>query len=94
MAVIDIQAIQSFVSVPISVAIQSNEGEQAQFVKKTIEKIEWCPERTHIRIYFDHFNFFAIPASSETLETDCEWSAFDAEGQLFYLIRKESVNHD
>lgn len=94
MAAIDIQSIQQFVSVPVSVAIQSSDGEQAQFVKKTIEKIEWCPEHTHIRIYFDHFNFFAIPASSETMQTDCQWSAFDAEGQLFYLIRKESVNHD
>lgn len=89
--VIDIQSIQHFISVPVSVAIQSNEGEQAQFVRKTIQKIEWCPEQTHIRIYFDHFNFFAIPASSQTQQTDLQWSAFDAEGQLFYLIRKESV---
>lgn len=93
-AVIDIETMKQFISVPVSVAIQSNKGEQAQFVKKTIQKIEWCPEHTHIRIYFDHFNFFAIPASSRTFETNQEWSAFDEDGQLFYLIRKESVNHD
>lgn len=91
MGVIDIQSVRKFTSVPVSVAIQATEGEQAKFVRKTIEKIEWCPEHTHIRIYFDYFNFFAIPASSHTQQTDLQWSAFDAVGQLFYLIRKESV---
>ncbi len=34
---------------------------KAPFVTKKIDKVEICPDMTHLRIYFDHLNFSLFP---------------------------------
>lgn len=86
---IKLDALKPFVSMPVEVAILDTQGgEQASFVPKVVKKLELCPDQTHLRIYFDHFKFFAIPIESEVIQNDKEWSAIDANSELQYIIRK------
>ena len=51
---IKIEDLQSFCFEKVQVAILDKDGEdQAPFVSKTIQKLELCPDNTHLRIYFD-----------------------------------------
>lgn len=86
---IKIEELQTFANSPVEVAIVDVSGnERAPFVNKTIKKIEVCPDGTHVRFYFNDFHFFAVPIGAETTENSSEWSAFDADSELRYTIRK------
>lgn len=86
---IKIEELQAFVGIPVEVAILDDQGsERAPFVKKTIEKIEKCPDGTHVRIYFNELHFFAVPFGANVIENTSEWSAFDSISELLYTIRK------
>jgi hypothetical protein len=86
---IKIEELQSFVAVPVEVAILDEEGgERAPFVSKTVKKLELCPDQTHLRIYFDDFYFFAVPLHANVNQTENLWSAFDSDSELRYTIRK------
>ncbi|MCK6259071.1 hypothetical protein LCY76_21095 [Fictibacillus sp. KIGAM418] len=54
-----------------------------------IEKIKPCPDRTHIRLYFDGYHFLAISADCEIMATDEGLTAYDPVGCLYYEIRKD-----
>jgi hypothetical protein len=85
----NIDTLQSFVSEPVDVAILDEQGEErAPFVRKTVQKLEICPDQTHLRIYFDKIHFFAVPLHSRITQTSNEWSALDHENELQYIIRK------
>lgn len=85
----NIVALESFVSEQVEVAILDTQGgDQALFVKKKLIKIEQCPDKTHLRIYFDHFYYFAIPIQSNVIHTKNEWSALDPISDLRYTIRR------
>ena len=82
-------ALQSFVSETVEVAILDKQGgDIAPFVRKTVQKLEICPDHTHQRIYFDKIHFFAVPLNSKITLTNTEWSAYDHEVELQYIIRK------
>ncbi|PLR83612.1 hypothetical protein CVD25_17315 [Bacillus canaveralius] len=86
---INLEELRRFVSVPVAVGIQDDQGdEKAPFIRKTIQKIEICPDETHLRIYFDSFHFFAVPLTANVIQTEQEWSAFDRESGLYYLLKK------
>ena len=88
---IKIEDIQSLISEKASVAILDDDGQdKAPFVSKTIVKVELCPDITHLRIYFDDINFFAVPLISNVTKNTNEWSAFDEKASLQYVIRRES----
>lgn len=88
---IKIEDIQPLISEKTSVAILDNDGQdKAPFVSKTIVKVELCPDITHLRIYFDDINFFAVPLISNVTKNENEWSAFDKNASLQYVIRRES----
>ena len=92
---IKIEDLQSFCLDKVQVAILDKEGEaQAPFVSKTIQKLEVCPENTHLRIYFDHHTFFAIPLTSTVSRNENQWSAYDGQSGLRYIVRKERGYHD
>ena len=56
---IKIEDLQSFCLEKVQVAILDQDGEdQAPFVSKTIQKLELCPDNTHLRIYFDRQYLF------------------------------------
>ncbi|WP_102275034.1 hypothetical protein [Cytobacillus massiliigabonensis] len=86
----EIEKIESFISYRAEVAILDQPGEdQAPFVKKTITKTGLCPDKTHLRIYFDDKYFFAVPLKADVRMSENEWSAYDHEAGLNYVIRRE-----
>lgn len=87
---IELESLKNFASGPVSVAIRDKQGEKAPFVKKQVKKIELCPDKTHIRVYFDSHFFVAIPLNSQLTKTNNEWSAYDETAKLYYVIRREN----
>ncbi|WP_246140896.1 hypothetical protein [Bacillus marasmi] len=86
---IKVEDIQTFISVPVEIAIiDEAEGEQAPFVRKIIRQVKTCPDQTHLRIYFDHVQFFAVPLIAHVTQTNDAWSAYDNDSALRYTIRK------
>lgn len=85
-----IKDVERFLGENIEVAIHDAETDmQPPWVEKKIKKLELCPEGTHLRIYFDTFYFFAVPLNSNICVSDVDWSAYDEESRLYYLIRKK-----
>lgn len=78
-----------FVGVPVEIAIQDKQGgDQAPTVKKTVKKVQHCPDDTHIRFYFDDFYFLAVPLTSRVQQSESEWTAIDSDSGLLYTIKK------
>lgn len=85
-----IKDLEPFLGVKIDVAIHDAETDtQPPWVEKQIKKLELCPDKTHLRIYFDTYYFFAIPLTSSVSLSDMDWSAYDLNSGLYYLIRKK-----
>jgi hypothetical protein len=86
---INLDDLQRFVGASVEMRIHDEQGkDQAPNVKKLVKKIQLCPDSTHVRFYFDHMHFLAVPLKSEVTETEHEWSASDPESGLTYKIRK------
>jgi hypothetical protein len=86
---INIDELQRFVGATVEIAIEDKEGgDQAPVVKKTIKKIQFCPDHTHVRFYFDTIYFLAVPLSSNVIESDAMFSAADPESGLTYKFQK------
>ena len=89
------EGFQSLVSEKARVAILDDDGQdKAPFVSKTIVKVEICPDKTHLRIYFDHYNFFAVPLACNLTKNNNVWSAIDENAGLLYVIRRECDQND
>lgn len=89
MELIKKEDLDRFVRQNVQVAILDEEGnDKAPFVHKEIIKIGLCPDGTHLRIYFDRMNFFAVPLTSSVEASDSRWAAFDQEAGLKYVIKK------
>jgi hypothetical protein len=85
-----IKDLEPFLGGKIEVAIHDAETDtQPPWVEKQIKKLELCPDKTHLRIYFDTYYFFAIPLTSSVSLSDMDWSAYDLNSGLYYLIRKK-----
>ncbi|WP_232284482.1 hypothetical protein [Bacillus timonensis] len=85
------KSLESFILGNVEVSILDEEGEdRAPFVKKEIVKTELCPDRTHLRIYFNRHQFFAVPLSAEVAISDDIWSAYDKQAGLTYVVKKGS----
>lgn len=92
MELIKLETVEQFVGVPLEIAIQDKDGgDQAPSVKKTVKKVQYCPDGTHIRFYFDDFYFLAVPLASRVNQSEDQWSASDIESGLTYTIRKVQV---
>lgn len=83
---ISIEELEPFMSVPVRVAIQGEE--HAPWMDKTIKKARLCPDGTHVRLYFDDFYFLAIPVTAAVTKTESNWTAYDEEVGLYYIIKK------
>jgi hypothetical protein len=89
---IKLEDVNRFVSVPVEIAIQDAEGgDQAPAVKKIVNKVQFCPDGTHIRFYFDNIYFLAVPISSQVRESEDQWTACDSESGLTYTVKKVQV---
>lgn len=87
---INLDDLMIFVNQTVELSIQDYSGEErtAPFIKKSLVKVGLCPDETHVRIYFDDRNFFAIPGSSQVTVSEKDWVAFDEASKLYYVIRK------
>jgi hypothetical protein len=87
--------LDSFITAQITVSIKDvaddAEPQNAPEVLKKLAKIEPCPDNTHLRFFFDHVTFLAIPFTSKTTCSEEEFHAFDAEENLHYYIRKGRI---
>ncbi|MBT2689298.1 hypothetical protein J7I93_13985 [Bacillus sp. ISL-47] len=91
MELIKKEDLDAFVLQNVQVAILDEEGnDKAPFVPKIIQKTRLCPDGTHLRIYFDHMNFFAVPLTSSVEASEQEWAAFDKDAGLKYVIKKRA----
>jgi hypothetical protein len=89
---INLENVKHFVGCPVEILIHDQEGsDQAPAVRKSIKKVQYCPDGTHIRFYFDDFYFLAVPRSCSVQRTEVEWSAFDPESGLHYTVKKVQV---
>ncbi|MEH7386193.1 hypothetical protein V7147_12360 [Bacillus sp. JJ1521] len=94
MELTEIKSLETFILGNVVVSILDENGEdKAPFVKKEIIKTELCPDGTHLRIYFDRLQFFAVPLTAEIAISDEIWSAFDQQAGLTYVIKKGSEQH-
>ncbi|MGS2776547.1 hypothetical protein ACVBAX_04160 [Robertmurraya sp. GLU-23] len=87
---INLEELKIYVNQTVELSIQDYSGEEqaAPFIRKSLVKVELCPDETHVRIYFDDRNFFAIPGSSQVSVSEKDWVAFDEASKLYYVIRK------
>lgn len=85
----EFEPLNDFISVPVEVAIQDEEvTDNPLFVSKQIKSIGLCPDRTHLRIFFEKQTFFAIPLTSTVSFSADEWMAVDSQNHLKYVIRR------
>jgi len=89
---INLNDLKSFVGIQVEISIQDQDGgDQAPAVKKTIKKVQHCPDGTHIRFYFDDFYFLAVPLASTVSQSEAYWSASDPDSGLIYTVKKVQV---
>ena len=89
---INLADIEHFIGALVEIIIQDEQGgDQAASVRKRIKKVQYCPDKTHIRFYFDHYYFLAVPLTSKINQSDEVWAAFDAESGLTYTLKKVQV---
>lgn len=93
MQLINLETVRDFTSGTVEISIHDKEGDIAPFVKKQIKSVVSCPDATHVRIYFDSFNFFAIPLTSKFEINSSELTAFDDSTGLCYIIKKVDDYH-
>ena len=85
----EINSLEPFILGNVEVSILDEDGdEKAPFVKKEIIKTELCPDMTHLRLYFDRLQFFAVPLTAEVAISDDSWSAFDGQAGLTYVVKR------
>jgi hypothetical protein len=90
---INLEDLQRFAGKKAEITIHDEQGgDQAAAVKKSIKKVQLCPDQTHVRFYFDQVYFLAVPINSSITETLTQWSAFDQESGLTYIIKKDQVD--
>lgn len=87
---INLDNLKVYANETVELSIQDFSGEEqaAPFLRKSVLKVGLCPDRTHVRIYFDNKNFFAIPRFSQVIVSEKDWVAFDETSKLYYVIRK------
>jgi hypothetical protein len=89
---INLDQLQRFAGAKVDIKIQDTDGgDQAPAIQKMVKKVQLCPDKTHIRFYFDDFYFLAVPLASKISETETEWSALDQESGLHYHFKKVQV---
>lgn len=59
------RALEQFIGETIDVHIFGEKDEDhPPAVTKSLKKLELCPDKTHLRLYFDDFYFIAVPVES------------------------------
>jgi hypothetical protein len=84
------RTLEELVNSPIEVHIFGEKDEDhPPAVKKSLKKLELCPDKTHLRIYFDDFYFIAVPVECNICSTqDDSVIIHDETTNLHYKIKK------
>lgn len=61
---------------------------QSPLRSEKISHVSYCPNETHLRIYFNERNFFAIPREAKVTTRDNKWTAYDEVSRLHYVIER------
>lgn len=86
---INVDVLQRFVGATVEISIHDEQGgDQAPAIKKGIKKVQNCPDRTHVRFYFDDIYFLAVPLNSNINQSEDMFSASDLESGLTYTFKK------
>ncbi|MEH7112382.1 hypothetical protein V7124_08360 [Neobacillus niacini] len=86
---INLNDLQHFIGSTVEMAIQDVQGgDQAPAVQKNIKKIQYCPDHTHVRFYFDAIYFLAVPLTSQFHHSEASFSATDHNSGLTYTFKK------
>jgi hypothetical protein len=85
---INLDELRRFAGASVEITVHDQQGgDQAPAINKKIERIEYCPDGTHIRFYFDKYNFIAVPLASDIAQSETLFSAYDTECGLTYTVR-------
>jgi hypothetical protein len=85
---INLEELRQFAGASVEITVHDLQGgDQAPAINKKIERIEYCPDHTHIRFYFDKYNFIAVPLASDMVKSEMLFSASDTESGLTYTVR-------
>ncbi|WP_240374933.1 hypothetical protein [Bacillus piscicola] len=92
METVNAESLYAFISASVEVSVHGGEEEdRGPSIKRTLKKLELCPDKTHLRIYFDNYFFLAVPLTNTVSRSDNEWTAYDEEARLYYSIKKTAV---
>lgn len=95
MAQIQIESLNQFIATNVGITIYDDTWtDQSPLRSEKVKKVTYCPNETHIRVYFNERQFFAIPRTAKVTETSASWTAIDEEGGLHYVIQKETFSTD
>ncbi|MFD1037757.1 hypothetical protein ACFQ3N_04945 [Virgibacillus byunsanensis] len=90
METVKAEDLNGLISSSVEVCIHGREDEdKAPWIKRKLNKVELCPDQTHLRIYFDKHFFIAVPLTSSVEKKENEWTAYDEKAKLYYVIRSE-----
>jgi len=89
MPLLKIEDVMPFITENVGVTIYDESWEaQSPLRKEKISHVALCPNETHLRVYFNERNFFAIPRESKIIKTNKKWEAYDEISRLHYVIER------
>jgi hypothetical protein len=78
--------IEKLIQISIIDMADHPETEKTPVIRKVLNRVQACPDNTHVRLFFDQTSFLAIPFSCKSICNDSEFHAFDLEAGLHYHI--------
>ncbi|MEH7179975.1 hypothetical protein [Neobacillus vireti] len=85
---ISLEELRGFVGATVEITVHDQQGgDQPPAINKKVEKVEYCPDHTHIRFYFDHVNFLAVPLACDIAQSETLFSASDTRSGLTYTFK-------
>lgn len=89
MSLLTIDDVRSFITQNVGITIYDQTWtDQSPLRSEKVSHVQLCPKETHLRVYFNERNFFAIPREAEVTKTKTKWSAFDEKSRLHYVIER------
>lgn len=89
MALLAIEDVKSLIRENVGVTIYDESWTaQSPLREEKIHHVSLCPNKSHLRIYFNERNFFAIPREAKVKTRDNKWIAYDEKSRLHFVIER------
>jgi len=90
-ALLTVEDLTPFITEDVGVTIYDETWTtQSPLREEKISHVTLCPNQTHLRIYFNEMNFFAIPREAKMTTTKNTWTAYDEQSRLHYVIERSN----